>query len=243
MINGQISYLHVWFCMGPVPSEMRDPRFAQAIMDPPTNGWHHVLCYVPKRSDAKYAHLFDPSTGWHAEVPIDCMEIAKAKPVEDPPWSRIANRIQRTFRERDRLGVGMSFSWANKFLEMMGFATCVRTREDEVETTEAKAVVVKEPKVDARAGLIQAADIAAEMGIEPRILRDTLRKLKVVKPSVGWAGDRAWADDIKARATKYLAPPKPEVVAAVKAAKKKIFEEKVNRRIEATKAKLKKEKK
>lgn len=206
MISEQVTMERVYWVMGPVPKEMRT-RFPQDVTDPPTSGYGNVLVYRPKRSDAKYARVFDPATGWHREMQLESMELAGAKPVPlDVP--RTVARIKRVFEERDRLGVGMSFSGANFFLEQLGAEPSARTREEEEEATAKPQKEAKPPKADPRAGLVQASDIAAKLNIEPRILRDVCRKLKIEKPAHGWCGDQKWADNIEKLVSTFLAAPK-----------------------------------
>lgn len=53
-------------------------------------------------------------------------------------------------------------------------------------------------------GLITVAEIAKELGVEPRIARGALRQSKTPKPDAGWAWPKAEAEKIKAVIKKGL---------------------------------------
>lgn len=212
-MTGVVTYERVWWCMGPIPQTMRT-RWPQDVTDPPTSGWGQVLVYRPNRSDAKYAQVFDPSTGWGRDVALESMELNSSKPINDWDEAKMVARMMRIATSNDRLGVGMSYGKLNFFLEKMGAEPFKREREEEeAERAEKTPKAPKEPKVDARAGLVQAADIATKLGIEARDLRNICRKLKIEKPALGWCGSQAWADDIEKRARAFLAAEAPAPVA------------------------------
>jgi len=207
-MSGVVTYERIWWCMGPIPSTMRS-RWPQDVVDPPTSGWGHALVYRPNRSDAKYAQVFDPSNGWGRDVALESMELNGSKPVDVWDEKKVVARMLRIAESNDRLGVGMSYGKLNFFLEKLGAQPYVRINaqgEDE-EESDKPAKAAREPKPDARAGLITAQDIAAKLGVEPRILRDACRKLKIEKPALGWCGSQAWADDIEKRVRAFLAQP------------------------------------
>jgi hypothetical protein len=55
-----------------------------------------------------------------------------------------------------------------------------------------------------RDGLVPIADVALALGIEPRDARACLRRLKIEKPSSGWAFTAEQAEDIKRRISEAL---------------------------------------
>lgn len=207
MSGGVVTYERVWWVMGPVPATMRT-RWPQDVLDPPSSGWHGVLVYRPNRSDAKFAQVFDPATGWGRDIALESMELNGAKPINDWDEGKMLARIMRTCAGNDKLGVGMSYGKANFFLQKMGAPEYARINAATEDEAVKPAKAVAPPKVDPRAGMIQAADIAAKLKIEPRILRDACRKLKIEKPAQGWCGDQKWADGIEKAVTAFLAAPK-----------------------------------
>lgn len=222
-MTGVVTYERVWWVMGPVPQDLR-ARWPQDVIDPPSSGWHGVLVYRPNRSDAKYAQVFDPATGWGRDVALESMELNGAKQINDWDETKMVGRIRKTCERNDRLGVSMSYGKANFMLEHLGVDPFERTSAAEEEATEPKARELKAPKVDARAGLVQASDIAAKLGIEARDLRNACRKLKIEKPALGWAGPQVWADDIEKRVRAFLAAeaaPEPTPPPATSGKKKK----------------------
>lgn len=206
-MTGVVTHERIWWCMGPVPQTMRT-RWPQDVVDPPSSGWHAVLVYRPNRSDAKFAQVFDPATGWGRDVALESMELNGSKPYAEFDEAKMVARIQRVCATNDKLGVGMSYGKANFFLEKLGAQPYVRINAaSDEEEGERKEKAPKEPKVDPRAGMVTAGDIAAKLGVEPRILRDACRKLKIEKPALGWCGSQAWADDIEKRVRAFLAQP------------------------------------
>lgn len=219
-MSGTVTYERVWWIMGPAPQHMRT-RWPQDVVDPPTSGWGGVLVYRPNRSDAKYAQVFDPATGWGRDVLLESTELNSSKPVNDWDEAKMVARMLRIAKSNDGLGVGMSYGKLNFFLEKLGAQPYVREREGEDEEKAPREKIAKEPKVDARAGLVQAGDIAAKLGIEARDLRNACRKLKIEKPAIGWAGSQAWADDIETRVRAFLAADAAPVAPPVEEKKTK----------------------
>jgi hypothetical protein len=194
-ISDEVEFLSIYFIMGDSPQGWT----RNAIKDPPAGGWSnayviHKSGFLPK--------IFVPYTLQSWPVPKECYELERTREplkVPEPVW--VQDQLIRSFNSRQKLGVPMDLEAAGDVCKALGFEVPVEFKPADAEPVPAKERKAKEraAKPDSRAGLVTVASIALELGIVPRIARGYLRDLKVPKPEVGWAGDQAWADDIKAK--------------------------------------------
>lgn len=222
-ISDDIEYLSIYFILGESPKGWTP----NAIKDPPANGWSNAFVL---REEGFLPRIFIPYSLQSWPVAKECYELERTRePIKapDPVWMQ--DCMMRAYNSRKGMsGVAeMDLVSAGKIIGALGFEVPVEFQpEGEQATKKERKAREKVSKPNAREGLTSVAQIAEELKIEPRVARGYLRGAKVEKPEVGWAGDAAWAAQIKATIEAEMAKEKkpapkaksekPKVVSKVK---------------------------
>lgn len=211
-----IEYVSIYFVLGEAPQGWT----RNAIKDPPSNGWSNAFII---RRDGFLPKIFVPYTLQSWPVPLDCYELERPRdPIKDLNKDWMLDCLTRNLRTYSKIsGHQVDPDAAIDIIKAMGFEVPEEFRPaEEVKPVKEKKVKAKSAVREAREGLISVASIAEGLKIIPRVARGYLRAAKVDKPAHGWAGDQAWADEIKAILEAEMAKekkPKP----AKKAVEKK----------------------
>jgi len=157
----------------------------------------------------KWATLLEPASGAHTQMAREGWregnhvmhgfdELSRRAKVCEYEDSDMINRILKNTEANN------SFSTvARDALVAMGCpdSRLPRRSEEEIEQAPKKE---RQPKVDKKAGLITVGEIAAQLKIDPKEARTSLRKQKTPKPAEGWAWSADKVDEIKKTIIKGL---------------------------------------